>query len=86
MPTVIIENLTETKRDMIINKLREMNIEARPFFYPLSSLPFIQQGNTNTNSYSIYKSGIHLPSAFNMQVEDALYVIDKFKGALDHEV
>ena len=56
--------------DEIIEKLNKANLPARPFFYPLSSLPAYNEEskykNKNINSYTISKKGINLPSALNI--------------------
>jgi perosamine synthetase len=39
MPNVVFETGTGVSRDYLLGKFRESNIDARVFFYPLSSLP-----------------------------------------------
>ena len=51
-----------------IKKLAEMNIPARPFFYPLSSLPAypmarVKYENMNPVAYDISSRGINLPGS-----------------------
>ena len=59
--------------------LNERGIPARPFFYPLSSLPaYGEQGDlmrfTNKNAYDISNRGINLPGAMNLKDEDIEYI------------
>jgi len=57
-----------------INKLEKMGYPARPFFYPLSSLPAYPgfreiYESKNIHSYDISSRGINLPGALILEVE-----------------
>ncbi len=59
----------------IMKKLQEMNLPARPFFYPLSSLPAYSKYKTgskekNPVSYDISERGITLPGALILEEKD----------------
>lgn len=69
------ENLSITKEELI-KKLYERNIDSRPFFYSLISLPAYSNlkeakvaNKRNINSYRISPYSINLPSGFNMNEE-----------------
>jgi len=62
-----------TKFDAM-TKMQEIGIPARPFFYPLSSLPAYPgceevYRSRNPNSYDISQRGINLPGALNLTDE-----------------
>jgi len=62
-----------TKLD-IINKLDKLGYPARPFFYPLSSLPAYPgfqkiYGQKNIHAYDISNRGINLPGALILEEE-----------------
>lgn len=83
--TVVIfgESLGMT-RDRAIVELPQLGVPARPFFYPLSSLPAypnreISGREQNPVAYNVSERGIHLPCALNLsehdldQVSEAIY-------------
>ena len=83
MVTVIIDKKYGLKKESVIKKLKEKNIDSRPFFYPLSSLPAYRDTiqarkaqNHNIISYEISPFGINLPSALNLTEEEVDFVCD----------
>ncbi len=85
MVTIILnKNLEHQKEDLII-KLNAKNIDARPFFYPLSSLPAYQSKSQTNNkvAFSLSPLGINLPSGFNMTQEQVIYIVNALKTALN---
>ncbi|MBX2921426.1 MAG: DegT/DnrJ/EryC1/StrS family aminotransferase [Chitinophagaceae bacterium] len=75
MPTVLFDESVALDREKLFAYMKEKNIDSRPFFYPLSSLPMFNPCN-NAVSYSIYERGINLPSYHDMKYEEAKYVVD----------
>jgi perosamine synthetase len=74
-------------KDAAIARLAEIGIPARPFFYPLSSLPaYGHQEATyaplNPRAYDISSRGINLPGAFNLTVDQIDAVCDGIKRIL----
>ena len=69
MPTIVFKN-REIDRDEILNLLIKENIQARPFFYPLSSLPMFKTMLNNKISYDISKKSLNLPSAYDLNEKD----------------
>ena len=61
MPTIIFSKKSKVKKASIIKNFKENNIDARPFFVPISSLKMFKS-KKNLNSYDIYKRAINLPS------------------------
>ena len=43
MPTIIVDENVEFNRDDVIKKFNQNNIDARVFFWPLSSLPMFRK-------------------------------------------
>jgi perosamine synthetase len=70
MPTIIFDTCFDFIRERLFDFLKENNIDSRPFFYPLSSLPMFQKKEENTISYSLYNRGINLPSYHDIMPED----------------
>jgi perosamine synthetase len=79
MPTAIIDDTINFDREALFAYMKENNIDSRPFFYPLSSLPMFEKKATNTVSYDIYKRGINLPSYHDLDIENVKYVVNCLK-------
>ncbi|MNL29483.1 hypothetical protein D3C87_1511660 [compost metagenome] len=73
-----------------IEKLNKLKIPARPFFYPLSSLPAYDQQEVyegkNEFAYDISSRGINLPGAFNLTDDHLKYVCDGVKKLISKEI
>jgi perosamine synthetase len=72
MPTLVMDD--PFNRDSLFLYLKNKNIDSRPFFYPLSSLPMFESKYGNSVSYSIYPRGINLPSHSELTRSDVAYV------------
>lgn len=90
MVTVILDKMFGIDKEKLIALLSDRNIDSRPFFYPLSSLPAyesFQQAyeaqKRNRNTYSITRWGVNLPCGMNMTEEKVGYVCDSLKSILD---
>lgn len=79
MPTMIVQDFTEADRDGFMQAMANDQIQLRPFFYPLSSLPMFERNAGNKVSYSIYGRGINLPSYFELTQDDVCYLDDRFR-------
>jgi len=75
MPTVILpECFCFEKRDKLIQAMINKGVQARPFFYPVSSFSMFSRLPGNKMSYDLYQRGINLPSYFDMTKQDIAYV------------
>ena len=77
------------RKEKVQAGLREYAIDARPFFYPISSMPPYRKHvgarnmrKANPVAYGISPWGISLPSAFNITEEQVDYVCDALKRVL----
>lgn len=75
MPTIIVDEDIQFKREDVLEKFNQENIDARVFFWPLSSLPMFTSKKENSKSYSLNMRGINLPSYHDLSEEDQLRVI-----------
>lgn len=82
MPTVVFDKSIKMNRDLLFRYMNEHNIDTRPFFYPLSSLPMFTAVPSNTVSYDIYARGINMPSHQDLTLSDVTYVCDTIKKLL----
>lgn len=89
MVTAILSPALGMRKERVIALLSERDIDCRPFFYPLSSLPAFagsQQARDaqlrNKVSYSLSSYGVNLPSGFNLTEGDVRFVCDCLKDIL----
>jgi len=82
LPTVVFPKESGFNRELFFKHCKDQNIDARPFFYPLSSLPMFTKDNDNKVAYSIYETSINLPSYHDMDRSAAERVADCIKGFL----
>lgn len=62
MPTVVFAKETGVQRELLLHEFRSADIDARVFFWPLSSLPMFETKTQNVNAYDISARSINLPS------------------------
>ena len=89
MVTVILDRKFGIEKDRFMELMSEKNIDCRPFFRPLSSLPAYenleqsqQARQRNRVSYQISPYGINLPCGMDMTEEKVRYVCNALKDIL----
>jgi perosamine synthetase len=80
--TARIKGLSEQKRDELIVRLKQKGVDSRPFFYPMSSLPYLPDTSDTPVSFEIFKEGINLPTYVDLTDEDIHYVCQTLKNAI----
>ena len=70
MPTVLFAKETGITREKLQAAFAAENVDARVFFWPLSSLPMFEPIKTNLNAWNIPKMAINLPSYHEMSHSD----------------
>lgn len=83
MVTVVLDPKFKMNKLSLLKKLAEYNIDPRPFFYPLSSLPPLKTKVNNPTSYRLSEYGINLPCGQNLNEEDVNYVCDSLLEILN---
>lgn len=86
MVTAVLDNDFGIQKEDLIAAMGARNIDCRPFFYPLSSLPAFatladvcRYNAMNRNSYLISPRGINLPSGFNLDRSSVSYIAGSLK-------
>lgn len=89
MVTAIIDARFGITKDRLIGWMSEKNIDCRPFFHPLSSIPAYESliqaqeaRERNRVSYMISPYGVNLPSGMDMTEEKVRYVCHVFNDIL----
>jgi len=89
MVTVVLDKRFGITKEHLMTRMSEKNIDCRPFFHPLSSLPaYIHSEQAraaqarNSVAYRISPYGLNLPSGLNMTDEKVRYVSNTLKEIL----
>jgi len=89
MVTVVLDKRFGITKEHLMTRMSEQNIDCRPFFHPLSSLPAFEgleqarrARQRNKISYQVSPYGLNLPSGMNMTVEKVSCVCDALKEIL----
>src|SRR5205823_1832889 len=89
MVTLILDPVFGLTKESLMGHFSEKNIDSRPFFHPLSSLPAYDSllqahaaRQRNTVSYRLSPYGINLPSGLDMTVQKVEYVCQTLKEIL----
>ena len=73
--TLLIKNINRKIRDSVIRKLSKNNIEARPTFVPIYSMPYFQSPKSKfINTEIISEKCISLPMGLSLNEEDIKYI------------
>lgn len=84
MPVVVFSSEIGIKLKKFLKFFSDANIEMRPFFYPVSSLPaFKKYKAKNYHAYDIAKRAINLPSYHDMTKSDQDTVISVVKKIIN---
>ena len=91
MVTALLSPNLGLAKEELIQALRQQNIDSRPFFYPLSSLPAYRAlggaerwRRQNAVAYAISPWGVNLPSGFNLTESDVARIVDSVKDIITH--
>ena len=82
MTSIVLDRKIEISRDQLILKLRDKNIDSRPFFPRMTSFPMFNDCD-NPVAEHISKFGINLPSGHNRTREEISYISSTLKEILN---
>jgi perosamine synthetase len=83
MPTAVFDEDTGVTRERLQAAFAADNIDARPFFYPLSGMPMFSPKPQNRHAWSIPGRAINLPSYHDIGPADQDRVIKLLAGVLE---
>jgi len=70
MYSILVTNNFGMNRDHIINKLVNSEIDSRPFFYPIHTMPPYKENTRYPIAEKISKEGLNLPSSVKLTDDD----------------
>lgn len=80
MPTVVFAEETGITRERLQAAFAAENVDARVFFWPLSSLPMFESVKTNVQAWEIPNRAINLPSYHDLSSDDQQRVVTIVKS------
>jgi perosamine synthetase len=90
MITAVLDPDLGIEKNYLQTELSKQNIDSRPFFHPLSSIPAYHDSpqaqaarERNSVSYRICPYGLNLPSALNLTEEKIRIVSDVFRSIIE---
>ena len=85
MPNLVFEEQLDVSREKAFDEFKKNNIDARVFFWPLSSLPMINKdlSASNFNSYDIASRSINLPSYHDITDSQLMRVVNVVKEIIN---
>ncbi len=66
LPTIVFDKALNVDMPRLLAIFKENQIDTRTFFYPLSSLPFLDSVPTNVVAYDLCTRAVNLPSYFEL--------------------
>lgn len=82
MPTVVLSDGSALTADTLLQRFVGSNIDARPFFSPLSTLPWMQGAACGHHARHIAERAVNLPSYHDMADADIARVVGVIREAL----
>ena len=80
MPTVVFDTSMQISREHLQVAFAQENVDARVFFWPLSSLPVFEPVDSNVLAWDIPERAINLPSYHDIEAEDIQRVVEVVTG------
>jgi len=74
MVTVLFDKKLNLNKQKVMRELDRKNIDPRPFFYPLSSMPPFKTKVNNPVAYDISSRAVNLPCGHNITKKEVDYV------------
>lgn len=81
-PALFLDDSIKADRDQILAKLSQQNIHCRPGFPQMSAFPMYEQRFPNPVANRVWKRGIALASALNLDEEDISFVVNTLLDAI----
>jgi len=79
---IVLDSSLNISREDLIKNFQKHQIDARVFFWPLSSLDMFSSKESNLHSWDIPSRAINLPSYHDLTFDDQVRVIDVIKETI----
>jgi perosamine synthetase len=82
MNSIVLEKDFGITRDDVRKKLKQANIDTRPFFYPVSEFGIFGKPRSNPVAYHLAHNGINLPSGVMLTEIEVEYICKTLRSIL----
>lgn len=82
MPTVVFNKKTRVNNKKLLKAFAKQNIDARIFFWPLSSLKMFKSVKKNVNAWDLHSRAINLPSYHDISLTEIDKVVRVIKNLI----
>jgi len=72
----------EKTRDAFMLRLKQKGVDSRPYFYPMSHMPYLKSTIHTPVTEQVYQRGINLPTYFDLTQQDVEYIAGAIKETL----
>lgn len=86
MYSIIIAGITRTDRDKLIEKLGQQEIQTRPLFYPIHTMPPYRSSEKFAVAEELSRTGLSLPSSHRLTSAEVTKVIESIVAELHGKV
>lgn len=78
-----VDHFNEQMRDNFMSQLKKAGVDSRPYFYPMSHMPYLQSKVETPVTELVYQRGINLPTYFDLTKEDVAFIAHVVKSQLN---
>lgn len=86
MPTVVFSKASGVTQAQALRRFAQAGIDARVFFWPLSTLGLFGAGMYNPNANDVASRAINLPSPFNLGSDDQSNIIELVRAMVTDSI
>lgn len=72
---VEIDGLRDDRRAVLMRNLRQRGVDTRPYFYPMSTMPYLEAAETPV-AHAIAEKGFNLPTYLGLTRDDVVGICD----------
>ena len=65
---------TEEEREQFMVRLRADGVDTRPYFYPMSEMPYLKESVNTPVVFDVYKKGINVPTFYDLTREQVGFI------------
>jgi perosamine synthetase len=67
------DSFNEAERSKFMDHLKKNNIDSRPYFYPMSAMPYFKPADTPA-THKVYQTGVNLPTFYEITEENIRHI------------
>lgn len=82
---ICLENINWNafERDQFMIELKKRGVDSRPYFYPMSEMPYINEKVDTPFTDSVYQKGINLPTFFDLKEKQVKFICEIITSLLN---